>query len=214
MRGKCTAIAALVLLTATTVAHAQAPQAPVSQADVAFALGWLSAEKSDLDSYRNGHDWYHRSIYAGLGVGWYWTDHWKTEIDGGVSSSAQLDAYGPAVVDGRSATVHSSFEFATRRLAIGQSYQFYRNVWFHPFAGAGLDMTWEVMDRTDEVFTSQPVQPIVRHPRRTELLARPFTTFGFKAYINPRAFFHSDIKLVFDKGVDEALLRVGLGVDF
>lgn len=177
-------------------------------------FGWLSADKSELDSYAGGNDWYNRSLSGGVSLGWYWTDHWKTDIEGGISSGAELQAYTTTVVDGRPVSLRSSYEFATRRLAISQQYQFYRNAWFHPFAGAGLDLTWEQTDRVDEFFSSLPFRPGTPHPTRTELLTRPFATFGFKAYMTPRAFFRTDLKLVFKEGVDETLLRFGLGVDF
>ncbi len=103
--------------------------------------------------------------------------------------------------------------FSTRRLAIGQQYQFYRNVWVHPFVAAGLDLTWERQDRTDEIYWSLPSR-VETHPTRTTLLARPFATAGLKAYFNSQAFFRTDMKLTFDRGVDEVLLRIGVGVDF
>ena len=37
---------------------------------------------------------------------------------------------------------------------------------------------------------------------------------ALKAYVTPRAFVRTDMKLVFDKGIDEVLLRLGIGVDF
>ena len=205
---------AVALLAVTPLAGAQTVPAPVSRADVTGTLGWLSENKAELNSDRYGNDWYNQSIYAGAGFGWYWTDHWKTDIEAGISSSAELNVYTSTVIDRRPTTVNSTYEFVTRRLALGQHYQFFRNAWFHPFAGAGLDLTWEQIDQTDDVFAPQPVSVRVQHPRRTEFVARAFTTVGFKAYVNPRTFFRTDLKVVFDKGVDETLVRFGLGVDF
>ena len=208
------AFVAVALLTFVPLAGAQPVPAPVSRADVTGTLGWLSENKAELNSDRYGNDWYNQSIYGGAGFGWYWTDHWKTDIEAGLSSSAELSVYTTTVIDRRPTTVNSTYEFVTRRLALGQHYQFFRNAWFHPFAGAGLDLTWEQIDQTDDVFAPQPPLGRVRHPRRTEFVARPFTTVGFKAYVSPRTFFRTDLKLVFDKGVDETLVRFGLGVDF
>jgi hypothetical protein len=208
------AFVAVALLAVTPPAGAQTAPQPVSRADVTGSLGWLSVDKGELNTDRYGNDWYNRSIYGGAGFGWYWTDHWKSDIEAGISSSAELSLYTSAVIDRRTTTVNSTYEFVTRRLALGQQYQFFRNAWFHPFAGAGLDLIWEQIDQTDDVFTPQPALSRVKHPRRNEFVARPFTTFGFKAYVNPRAFFRTDLKIVFDKGVDETLVRFGLGVDF
>jgi outer membrane protein with beta-barrel domain len=213
MRLRHTVIAAVALLAVAPVAWAQGAGGPVSRADVSGTLGWLNANKTELDGFSGSNDWYNRSLYGGAGLGWYWTDHWKTQIEGGLSSSAELRVYSQALIDGRTASLSSNYTFVTRRLAIGQQYQFFRNQWVHPFAGVGLDLTWEQTDRTDEIYWSLPVRTTA-YPRRTELLTRPFATFGVKAYITPRAFVRTDMKLVFDKGVDEALLRFGIGVDF
>ena len=102
------------------------------RADVSGSLGWLNADKSELDAERSRNDWYNRSVYGGASFGWYWTDHLKTEIEGGVSSAADLLVYTPTVIDGRQATLYSTHRFSTSRLAIGQQYQFYRNVWVPP----------------------------------------------------------------------------------
>jgi outer membrane protein W len=213
MRLRHTVIAAVALLMVAPAAWAQAAGGPVSRAEVSGTIGWLNVDKSDLDTQSGSNDWYNRSLYGGAGFGWYWTDHWKTEIEGGVSSSAELRIYSQALIDGRSASLYSDYAFLTRRLAVGQQYQFARNTWVHPFVGVGFDLTWEQVDRTDEIFLSLPVRTTI-HPRRTELLTRPFATFGLKAYVAPRAFIRTDMKLVFDKGIDEVLLRLGLGVDF
>jgi outer membrane protein W len=212
MRSPYAAIAAIALLALTGDAQAQGVAGPVVRADVAGTLGWLNADKSELDTNQR-NDWYNQSLYGGAGLGWYWTDHWKTEIEAGASTSAELYSYAPTVIAGRTYTVYSRHTFSTSRLAIGQQYQFFRNVWFHPFLGAGLDLTWERSNRRDEIVQSLP-PPTLTYSTRTELLVRPFATIGFKTYFTSRAFFRSDMKVAFDKGIDEALLRFGFGVDF
>jgi hypothetical protein len=213
MRGRRAAIGAVVLLGVATAARAQGVAGPVFRADASASLGWFNADKSELDSNRGWNDWYNRSLYVGAGLGWYWTDHWKTEIEGGVSSAADLLVYTPAAIDGRQDTFYSTYTFSTRRLAIGQQYQFYRNVWFHPFVSAGLDLTWERTDRVDEIYSPQPVRART-FPTRTELLTRPYATAGFKAYFTTQAFFRTDMKFSFHTGVDEVLVRFGVGADF
>jgi hypothetical protein len=213
MRGRHAAIAAIVLVASAPAARAQGVAGPVSRADLFVSAGWFNADKSELSSERAGNDWYNHSLYGGVGFGWYWTDHLKTEIDGGATTGADLRVYTPTVVDGRQATLYSTYTIGTTRLAISQQYQFYRNVWFHPFVSGGLDVTWERTHREDEIYSSIPIrtQPFAA---TTELLVRPFAAVGFKTYFTPRAFFRTDLKIAFDKGVDEALLRFGLGMDF
>jgi outer membrane protein W len=207
-----------LLLALAAEAGAQ-PPGPVSRADLTGSIAWLNVNKAELDAYDN---WVNRAVYGGAGFGWYWTDNLKTEIDGGVSSKVDRDVYSVAVVDGRQTITESAFHFRTARIAVGQNYQFFRNVWFHPHVGAGVDLTWETIDREDEsalIFNpASPQSPVNReaqaHPRTTELLTRPFAAVGFKTYLSQQSFFRTDLKLVFKGGVDEVLLRFGVGVDF
>jgi hypothetical protein len=200
-------------------AHGQtlAPQA--SRSDVTGTLAWFNADKSEFDSY---NDWYNRSVYGGGSFGWYWTDHHKSEIDVGVTSTAERDIYRFELINGNPANIESVYRFSTRRVAFAQQYQFFRNAWFHPFIAGGLDLTWESIDEREEAITVwdpiarqyRVVRDEVVHPTETDLHVRPFATFGFKAYMTQRSFFRSDMKFVVKNGVDEVLIRFGLGVDF
>jgi outer membrane protein W len=216
MKLKRSLLPGALLLALAAEAGAQT-SAPVSRADLSGAIAWLNVNKSELDAYDN---WVNRAVYGGAAFGWYWTDNLKTEVDGGVSSKVDRDVYSASFVDGRQTITESIFRFRTARVAVGQTYQFFRNVWFHPYVGAGVDLTWETIDREDEsvlVFVP-PQSSIVReprvHPRSTDLHTRPFATVGFKTYVSQRSFFRSDLKLVFKGGLDEVLLRFGLGIDF
>ena len=220
MRLYCTVFAAGWLLVAAPAAWAQParPSSPISRGDVTGSLGWFNADKGEVFEYDT---WYNRSAFAGITFGWYWTDHLKTEIDGGLSSEAERDVYLRRVVNNRQTASESTFRFSTRRVAIGQQYQFFRNAWFHPYVAAGIDLTWEAIEQSDGpeiIFDTNgrtaEVRPPVVHPDRTEQHTRPFGAFGFKAYLTPRSFFRTDTKLVFQDGVDEVLFRFGFGVDF
>ena len=114
MRGRHAAIAAMMLLAGAPAARAQGAAAPVSRADLSFSVGWFNADKSEPGSYRGRNDWYNRSLYGGAGFGWYWTDHLKTEIDGGVTTGADLFVYTPTVVEARQATLYSTYTFGTQ----------------------------------------------------------------------------------------------------
>ena len=107
-------------------------------------------------------------------------------------------------------------------LAVAQQYQFYRNQWFHPHVGAGVDIARETTrEEYDPVFVFDTVTRISRQvsPAHTDgpehrMIARPFAEAGFKAYMTRRAFFTGDSRLMFRKGLDEVLFRIGFGVDF
>jgi hypothetical protein len=194
---------------------------PVSRVDVTGIVAWLNADKSGLSPDRYD-DWYNRAAFAGAGAGWYWTDHLKTEVDGGISSRVTRRVVDYSSTPERLRISEDEYQFVTRRIGVAQQYQFGRNVWFHPWLSAGVDFTWEQIDETEG--PTQVIDNVGRQtriepgegvlPRRTEFTARPFAALGFKTYMAPRTFFRTDMKFVFRSGVDEVLLRFGIGVDF
>jgi hypothetical protein len=214
MRSARAVAALLAFLGGASPAAAQGAAGPVARADAAGALGWFNARKVVSDANLYDNDWYNRSLYGGGSLGWYWSDNWKTEFEAGASTEARLNAAVPTTINGRPASIYSTYEFSTRRVAVGQLYQFYRNVWVHPFIGGGVDLTWESIDRYDETFsTGSPTR--VERPTQDEFHVRPYATLGLKAYMTRRGFFRTDLKFVADShGLDEVTLRFGFGIDF
>ena len=194
---------------------------PVNRADVTGIVGWLNADRSEF-TFERYNTWDNRAAFGGASAGWYWTDHLKTEVDAGLSSRVTRRS-NDYVNDGKQTRiVYDEYRFASRRFGVAQHYQFRRNVWFHPWVSAGLDFTWEHIDETEgpiyitDLVTHQsrtePGEGVL--PQRTKFTARPYGALGFKTYMAPRTFFRTDMKFVFRNGVDEVLLRFGLGVDF
>jgi hypothetical protein len=194
------------------------PSTPLARVDTTVIVGWLSVNKADLERYDN---WY-SSASAGGTVGWYWTDNLKTELEYAASGRVQRDVYTYTQVGSLQINRESIYHFGTRRLAIGQQYQFHRNVMFHPYVAGGVDLNWESIEQHDSaerIFDAAARQtltgePAETYPKRTEVHVRPFATLGFKAYMSPRSYFRTDLKFVIDSGVEEVLFRFGIGVDF
>ncbi len=67
MRGTQAAFVVALLLAGATCAGAQTAAGPLFRADVSGSLGWLNADKSELDASRYSNDWYNRSVYGGAG---------------------------------------------------------------------------------------------------------------------------------------------------
>jgi hypothetical protein len=202
-------------------ASAQQSSDRLARGDTAGTIGWFNGNKSDV-SGRSYNDWYNRAAYSAALVGWYWTDHHKTEVELGATSAARFWTSREIAINGVPTYGSSEYTFSTRRIAIAQQYQFFRNAWVHPHVAGGLDLTWErttehespvyQYDRTDP----QPrlVRPEQTLPPRTDLHARPFVEAGLKAYFSTRTFFRSDLRLVGMTRLDEVILRWGLGIDF
>jgi hypothetical protein len=212
------AITFLGILLTAEVATAQPPQpAPLIRADLAGVVGWLNVNQPDGEYDR----WINRLGTIGAGAGWYWNDHLKTEVDFAFSSSVEHYDVRDVVVDGRSGYLTSRTRFSSRSLAVGQQYQFYRNVWFHPHLGAGVDFAWETSRRRDE--GGQLYDPVTRQyrvvagqvfPAEENLVVRPFAEAGFKAYMSQRSFFRMDLRMNVRNGIDEVVFRFGIGADF
>lgn len=197
------------------------PPTPIARADVSGMVGWFNADQSNAtgESY---NDWYNSSGYGGAGFGWYWTDHHKTEIDFGATSEGDIYGSRQVVVDGYPTYTSSRVFFTTKKLAVSQQYQAFRNAWFHPHVAAGVDLTWET--RREEEFPTIRYDDITRGPRElrpgrtigpdTELVVRPFIATGFKAYMTQKSFFRSDIRFTLRRGLEEVLWRAGFGIDF
>ena len=221
---KSLTLACAILLAGAPVALAQSgarPPSPLNRFEIGGTLGWFNANKSNLesDSY---NDWYNDSLHGGLSAAWYWTDHLKTEVEVGGTTESKLRTYPRVVVNGLPANTPIEHSFSTRKLAVGQYYQGYRNVWFHPYVAAGVEATWERShERHAATYffdsaarTSREVLPARTVGPDTDVVVRPFGAVGFKAYMTPRSFFKSDLRLAVRGGVDEVVVRFGFGVDF
>jgi hypothetical protein len=200
------------------LAFAQATPPPaLPHRDLVGVVAWQNVRKSGgVLGYFD--DWYNRAGYGGGAFGWYWTDHHKTEIEGGASIAARFLTYETYQAGNVTGYVTSEYRFSTRRLAISEHYQFGRNAWFHPHVAAGVDLNWETTTgNAGPVFASSPsreIRPAQTIAPETRFHARPFGEGGFKAYMTPRAFFRTDLRLFVHNGIDEAQLRFGLGFDF
>jgi hypothetical protein len=128
----------------------------------------------------------------------------------------------PVDIDGQQQYASSRNRFSSRRVALIQRYQFGRNRWFHPSLGAGIDVVRESSSRHDEPivaydqFTRQSrvVRQAIEHPDEHHTGARALIVGGFKAYLTPRTFFLSDMRVTFASRAEDVLVRVGFGVDF
>jgi hypothetical protein len=220
-------IAMALLLGASIRPAAGQESSPSSlpRADTAAYVGWFGANKSELNGY---DDWYKRVWHGGLSSGYYWTEHLKTEVEFSATSRGEIyEIPTPADIATGVNPGPVGHEFSTRRLALGQHYQFFHNAFFHPTIGGGVALTWETTEREfPPVFARDPAVPggpipIFRQiePARTEgpdtrLRPMAFAATGFKAYFVERGFFRSDLHVMFTDRVEDVTLRFGFGVDF
>lgn len=195
------------------------PATPVPRPDIAGTIGWLNVNKSELT---DSNDWYNRSAQGALVFGWYWSTHMKTELEVSASSHAELYAAREDVINGIRVLGPSEYHFSTTRATLAAQYQFGDNAWFHPHVATGIDVNREKTERIDrDVFVYDPVARVptlvhrsIRHPDAIDTHVRPFVAAGFKGYFTRRGFVRSDVRVVFAERIEEAIVRIGVGVDF
>ena len=214
--------AAVILFGGAASAQTVAPAAPapdLPRADAHFVIGWQNLHKNQPE---NSNDWLNNIFYAGGGAGWYWTEHMKTQVDFGAGTRAHQYRYRQYSVNGFPTYESSRAAIQQQSLAIAQQYQFFRNQWFHPHAGAGVELARETSTVEYQpvfVYDNASRTSVQLSPGHTEgpehkFIARPFAQTGFKAYMTRRAFFTADGRVMFRTGIDEVLFRFGFGVDF
>src|SRR5262245_8239222 len=191
------------LLFATPAPAQDVLKAPVSRADIQFVAGWQNLRnrhEPENVPYRN--DWVNDIFFGGMGAGWYWTDHHKTQVDFGAGTKATSYTSQQITVGGTVTYESSIVERREKNVSITQQYQFFRNQWFHPNVGAGVEIARATTtERYPPVFVYDSATRISRElvPARTEgpnhdTFVRPFAQAGFKSYVTRKAFFTSDVR--------------------
>ena len=195
-------------------------QTALPRGDAAGMIAWQAAHVR-TDHVIDHDDWA-SSFVGGASAGVYWTTHLKSELDLGLSTTA--DSYGSRriLIGGVVTYQPYELEFSRRTLGISQQYQFYENAWFHPHVAGGLQVTWE--RTTERVFPAYVFDPATGRTTAadtggnegptTSVTLRPFVAGGFKAYMTPRWFFRTDARFAFHDQFDETQVRLGFGRDW
>ena len=197
---------------AVGTAHAQT-DAPVW--DVTGSVGLLEARFHRHGGHPVGSDvWSAERRYA-VGLGHYWTEHLKTEVE--LTTSGESSTYG---------FIHpSSVEVLNRldQVSVRTVWQFGENRWVHPYISGGV-----VGDRarariripTQYQYPSGRTSgPMILTP---ESVSEPswdrqigFTIgAGAKLYMSPNAFFNAGVINTYSKAAATVSLVAGLGIDF
>ena len=210
----------LIVLCAAVLLPGSAQAQALPANDLAFSVGWSGAEYGASGSEER----WRGSLLLGLSAGRYWTPNLKTEIEAGWNSPTRSDIYQEIIIGTARTYGYADHRAADLRVSLGQSYQFGRNQWVHPYLGAGID----VVRRDTRVTRSPQTRPlyVVSGPRpadlyippveqqKTETLARAFIKGGWKMYATDRLFFSTELKVGFASELDHAVAKLGIGFDF
>lgn len=186
--------------------------------DAAGLTGWFGGNKEEHGA--DWDDWYDAATF-GASVGYYWTPHLKLDLDLSTTTEGHVFVEEQFLFPGAPFPLvrYGEHRFTATTASAAALYQFFENVWFHPFAGGGLEA---IRERSRAALQEQtvcvrgPCAPIPM-PGETDVAyaVRPFATVGFKLYMSERAFIRSDVQTTFStRGVETARWRAGIGVDF
>ena len=196
--------------------------ARAQQYDVAGQLALLNRKTPQFAEW----DRWYAAAKADVTVGRYWTPNFKTELELGTATGANIDGHEPVVVPG------SSFPFQRYRehrlrdtTTVGATavYQFFDNQWVHPFVGAGIELAREhhvAAALPEETVRFSTTVPTLRLPAVPAIDAvtysvRPLVSAGFKFYVSPRAFVRTEARTSFTADGPVALQWFGgIGFDF
>jgi len=161
----------------------------------------------------------------GLQVGRYWRSHLKPE--GSLLYVPAYDDFGPEPVPlsgGLTGYALSRVRTQLTHLSGAVTYQFFENVFAHPYLSAGARVGIGSTHRSRDgfapvynVYTRQnvnyPIAPI--DERRAIVQVRPFAAAGFKSYFTERTFVRSELSTAFSsRGLTQLSIGLGFGVDF
>jgi len=229
--------ALLLVLIIPGTAAAQTPTAPPASAsaaeevlprwDTTGFVGWRGTRVDD-DEY-NSRRWDARLFYGGT-LGYYWTTNLKLELDVSATAPSDFYTFEQHTVQGVGYPffIRSDHRATTGSVGGMVIYQFFENVEFHPFLGAGAGVMAirerittqrqsQVVNRGGGANGPYEVVVIAEEQTRRDDDVEPFAQMvaGFKAYPSERLFFRSDV--VWSAGsarFKDVTWRLGFGVDF
>jgi hypothetical protein len=208
------ALVVLTLVTLYSTAQAQTAPPALPRFDVTASSGWYSARETGASEYDS---WYGQSLSRSVAAGYYWTEHWKTDVDVGWTGRGQLYGEHPDASPASLTYGSARHSYSTVNIALVQHYQFGHNAMFHPDIAAGAMLEWvrhggelgPLFGRNGTQI--QPRRPI---PPSSERRPGAFVSSGFKAYLSERLFLRTDLRVGFRREVAHVLLNAAVGLDF
>ena len=199
---------------------AQTPGRRLMRGDVSGTIASASVKKTT--EFVNYNNWHQQAAF-GLALGWYWSNHVKTEVDAGFITEGVVYSSVPVVLAGdQRLFVSARSRFANQHLGVTQRYQFGDNEWVHPFIGAGFEVVSETGRRREEALfafdqatrQTRLVRDAVEFGETRTLRARGLLSAGIKVYAARRAFFLTELRGSLHPHAPEVHWRIGAGVDF
>ena len=211
------------LLMADGAAQAQTPDR--SKWDVNLTAGFFENRPFD-EANSSSDEWYGEGRYA-ASIGYYWTEHFKTELEFANTGEGRRWTQEIVRVPGTSQlhTISTEVFHRLQQASARAVWQFNENAWVHPYVNAGL-----VFDAERRTWQSPPQFYYPGDPRtRPPVLIRPEINRGSKVmdyrygvtlgggskfYMSPSTYLNTGLQVTYAKPATTASFLVGFGVDF
>jgi hypothetical protein len=191
--------------------------------DINFNIGAFGADPGQRAYPHN--DWYSEGRYA-ASIGYYWTEHLKTELEFAHSGEGSRYIQDFAQVPGVGFVQPISIE-SFHRLQQGAArvvWQFGHNTWVHPYVNAGYVFDAERRHFHSPIQYYYPGGP----PTRPPVLVRPELNSGrtyayrhgvslgagSKFYVSPQAYINTGLQWTYAQTARTVTLLAGFGVEF
>lgn len=215
------------LLLAAGVADAQPASAQPEQPrwDLSFSAGLFQARPEESDS-QNYDDWYSEGRYT-IGVGYFWTEHFKTEIEFAHTSEGSRYDQGFSTIPGSGQVFPYSFEKFHRiqHTSVRAVWQFLDNSWVHPYVNSGFVFESERHRyHVPEQFRFPPdprgtTPPVLLRPefdsgKISDYRGGVAVGGGAKFYVSPNAYINTGVQVTYAKPSTTVSFIAGIGFDF
>ena len=165
--------------------------------------------------------WYGDGRYT-ASLGYYWTTHFKTEVEFATTGEGQRYTQEYVDIPGLPTPYPISTDVfhQVRQTSARAVWQFGDNVWVHPYLNAGIVYEMErTRYRSPEQFYYPPGDP--RMPIRPQLTGeRESDRVGFtigggsKFYVSPNAYIHAGLQITRAKPSTSVTALAGIGIEF
>lgn len=174
-------------------------------------------EEIDVPYYQ---DWYAHGRYSGS-IGYYWTQHFKTEVEHAWSGEGSRYILDYARISGSPYPYQTEQFFQLQQTTLRVVWQFRDNAWVHPYLSAGavmdvehqrfhVPLTYQQNARGERVLVSSERNS----GHRYEVRGGVSLGGGAKIYMTERVFFNTGAIVTYSRSAGTVNLIAGFGIDF
>ena len=211
-----------------TAAAAQPVDRP--KFDVNLSAGFFEARPEEDESTNTYQHWYGEGRYA-AGLGYYWTENFKTEIEFAHTSEGSRYVQDFVTIPAPGGQVFPySFESFHRiqQTSVRAVWQFLDNAWVHPYLNGGVvyererhryhvPEQYRYLPPPDPRSTPPPavlLRPAFSSGDVTEHRGGATIGGGAKFYMSPAAYINTGMQVTYAKPSTTVSFLAGFGIDF